>query len=79
MKIFVKVKPSAKKEFVEKIDETNFVVAVKEPAKEGRANWAVLRALAQHFKVSPSQVRIISGQKSRQKLVEIEGNSLLNG
>ena len=79
MKIFVKAKPGAKKEFVEKIDETNFVVAVKEPAKEGRANWAVERALAQHFKVSPSQVRIISGQKSRQKLVEIERNSPLNG
>ena len=79
MKIFVKAKPGAKKEFVEKIDETNFVVAVKEPAKEGRANWAIERALAQHFKVSPSQVRIISGQKSRQKLVEIERNSPLNG
>ena len=79
MKIFVKAKPGARKEFVEKIDETNFVVAVKEPAKEGRANWAVERALAQHFKVSPSQVRIISGQKSRQKLVEIERNSPLNG
>ena len=79
MKIFVKAKPGARKEFVEKIDETNFVVAVKEPAKEGRANWAIERALAQHFKVSPSQVRIISGQKSRQKLVEIERNSPLNG
>ena len=79
MKIFVKAKPGARKEFVEKIDETNFVVAVKEPAKEGRANWAIERALARHFKVSPSQVRIISGQKSRQKLVEIERNSPLNG
>lgn len=71
MKILVKAKPNSRKEFVEKVDEKNFVVAVKEPAKEGRANWAVERTLAEYFKVAPSQVRIISGQRSRQKVVEI--------
>lgn len=79
MKIFVKAKPGAKKESVEKVDANNFIVSVKEPAKEGRANWAIERALARHFKVSPSQVRIISGQKSRQKVVEIDGSLPLNG
>ena len=71
MKIFVKAKPGAKKELVEKVDANNFTVAVKESAKEGRANWAIERALAQYFNVSPSQVRIISGRTSRQKMVEI--------
>lgn len=71
MRIFVKGKPGAKEERVERISENNFVVAVKEPAKEGRANWAIERALAKHFKVPVSQVRIISGQASRQKVFEI--------
>jgi uncharacterized protein YggU (UPF0235/DUF167 family) len=31
MKIFVRAKPNSKKEFVEKISETNLIVAVKEP------------------------------------------------
>lgn len=71
MKIFVKAKPGAKEERVEKVDENHFVVAVKEPAKEGRANWAIRRALAEYLKVSPAQVKIISGHTSRQKVVEI--------
>ena len=48
-----------------------YKVSVKEPAKEGRANWAVERALAKHFNVSPSRVRIVSGQTSKTKIVEI--------
>ena len=39
MKIFVTVKPNAKEERVEKIDDTHFKVSVKEPPTEGRANW----------------------------------------
>lgn len=71
MKIFVKAKPGAKEARIEKIDENNYIVAVKESAKEGRANWAIERALAEYFKVSPSEVRIIFGKTSRQKVVEI--------
>lgn len=78
MKIFVKVKPNAKEERVEKIDpphgragELHFRVAVKEPAREGRANWGVERAIGKYFGVSPSQVRIVSGHTSRTKVVEV--------
>ena len=71
MKIFVKAKPGARKESVEKLDSNNFIVAVKEPAKEGRANWAIEKALAEYFNIPPSQVRIVSGKASRQKVVEI--------
>lgn len=71
MKIFVKAKPNAKEERLEKVDENNFIVAVKEPAKEGRANWAIEKALARYFKVPPAQVRILSGRTSRYKVVEI--------
>lgn len=71
MKIEVHAKPRAHEERVEKIDETHFVVAVKEPPVQGRANAAIVRALAAHFKVAPSRVRIVSGHTSRQKLIEI--------
>ena len=49
MKIFVKAKPNAKVERVEKIDETHFVVAVKEPPLRGKANAAIVSALAEYF------------------------------
>ncbi|NUQ57055.1 MAG: DUF167 domain-containing protein [Candidatus Paceibacter sp.] len=72
MKISVKVKPRAKKESVEKISETEFVVSVKEPPVDGRANWAVCRALGDYFGVSPSRVSILSGQSGKNKVVEIK-------
>lgn len=51
--------------------ETHFVVAVKEPPVQGRANAAIVRALAEHFDVALSRVRIISGYTARQKVIEI--------
>jgi uncharacterized protein (TIGR00251 family) len=50
------------------------VVRVHEPATEGRANEAALRAIAESFGVSRRAVRIVSGATARQKLVEIEGD-----
>jgi len=70
MKIQVKVKPNSKSEGVTQ-EEYNFIVEVKEPPKEGRANQAVTKLLAQHFGVPQSQVRILSGFKSKNKVVEI--------
>ena len=72
MKIFVKAKPSAKEEKIEKIDEINFIVAVKEPPKDGRANKAIARALALYFNVAPSCVNLVSGFSSKQKVFEVK-------
>ena len=71
MKIFVKVKPRAKIEKVEKVDERNFTVFVKESPIKGLANQAVTKVLAEYFKVSSSKVKIISGHTSKQKIIEI--------
>ncbi len=73
MKIFVKAKPNSKEEKVEKVDETHYVVCVKEPPEKGRANNAVRNALAVHFKTGSSCVKIVSGYSSRAKIVEIAG------
>jgi len=72
MKIFVRVKPAAKDAMVEKIDEINFKVEVKEPPVEGRANMAVVKALAEYFGVTQSDIRIVSGFTSRSKIIEIK-------
>jgi len=72
MKIFVKAKPSAKKQNIEKIDDSHFVISVKEPPVQGLANKAVLKNLADYFGIPQENVRIISGFTSRQKIVEIK-------
>jgi len=71
MKIFVKAKPGAREELVERIDENNFDVSVHAPPVKGLANQAIIKAVAQYFKVAPSRVRIVSGFTSRQKVLEI--------
>jgi len=71
MKIFVKVKSRAKQEKIEKIDDANFKVWVKEPPEKGRANRAVLKILADCFDTSQSNIKIISGNTSRLKIIEV--------
>jgi hypothetical protein len=71
MKIFVKAKPNARCESVEKIDDSHFVIAVKEPPVDGKANKAIGAALAEYFNVSKSQVRLVLGEKGKNKIFEI--------
>ncbi len=70
MKIQIKVKPNSKTEEISQ-EGDNFIVKVKEPPKEGRANQAVIKLLAKHFGVSQNQVKILSGLRSRNKIVEV--------
>ena len=72
MRISVKAKTNAKKELVEKLSDNEFAVSVKEPPIDGRANWAIARAIAEYFGVSPSRVAIVSGQTAKNKIVEIK-------
>ncbi|MFN3135429.1 MAG: DUF167 domain-containing protein [Candidatus Kryptonium sp.] len=71
MRIFVKVKPNAKVERVEKIDEIHFVVSVKAPPVEGRANDALIKLLADYFNIPKGNIKIVSGLSSRSKVIEI--------
>jgi len=70
VKIQVKVKPNSRIEEVSQEGDI-FIVRVKEPPKEGKANQAVIKLLAEHFGVSQSQVTILSGFRSKNKIVEV--------
>ncbi len=48
-------------------------VTVTAPPAEGAANRACVELLADAFGVKRGHVRIVSGEKSRTKVVEIEG------
>ena len=71
MRIFVSVKPKSKITEVEQVNDTHFVVRVKEPPVEGKANVAVVEALAEYFGVGQSRIRLVSGATSKQKVFEI--------
>ena len=70
-RIDVRVIPHAKRRDVSMSPDGTLVVKVTEPAEGGRANAAVVDALAKHFNVPKRCVVILHGATSRQKLVEI--------
>ena len=72
MKIFVKVKPKAKENKIEKIDNLSYKVSVAEEPKSGKANLAIIRLLSDYFKVPSKDIRLISGFSSRNKIFEIK-------
>ncbi len=82
MKIVVKVKPNAKVEEVERVTQTSLLledkkemsvykVSVKAPPVGGKANKAVVNALADYFDVAPSLISLVSGPTSKNKIFEI--------
>jgi uncharacterized protein (TIGR00251 family) len=74
MKISVKVKPNAKQDKIEQINEGSFLIWVKEKPQEGKANKAVIKALAEYFEVPQSEIILLRGQTAREKFFEIKIN-----
>ena len=50
-------------------------IKIQAPALEGKANEAVRKFLAERLQVPPARVELVSGEKSRDKLVSIMGLS----
>ena len=74
MRITIRVKPGAKREAVGGSHGTALVVAVQAPPTEGKANEAVRRALAKAFDVRKQDVTIVTGERSRDKTVDLPDN-----
>jgi uncharacterized protein (TIGR00251 family) len=69
--IRVHVTLNAKEARVVRVGEAEFEVKVDERAIEGRANKRLLAILSEHFRVPKSRISIVSGAKSRDKLLEV--------
>lgn len=72
MYIKVTVTPDAKRGEVVQKNTHEFLISVREPAEQNRANTAMRIALAEYFKVAVGQVRIISGHHSPRKMVSVD-------
>ena len=69
----VRVQPRASKNEVAGVIEGALKVRLQAPALEDRANEALVEFLAELLKRPKAAVRILSGHRSRDKRVEIEG------
>ena len=72
MKVSIKVKPAAKVEQIQPALDGSLKVWLRSQPKEGEANKSLVKLLANYYKVSKSQVNIVSGLTSRNKIVEID-------
>lgn len=71
--IAVRVTPRARRDAIEGEHEGALRVRLTAPPVDDRANDALRRLLAERLNVPISAVRIVAGEKSRTKRVEIAG------
>lgn len=67
--IWVRVRPAARRSAITGIHADQLKVAVASPPDRGRANEALVKLVAECFKIAPSRVEIVSGATSRTKRV----------
>ncbi|HJH25177.1 MAG TPA: hypothetical protein C5S37_00035 [Methanophagales archaeon] len=72
VRVNVKVVPNSKKAKVEQTEGGILMVNVDAPAKEGKANKRLVEILAKYSSKPKSSIRIVKGQTSKNKVVEID-------
>jgi uncharacterized protein (TIGR00251 family) len=67
----VRVVPRSSREKVVK-EEGRHKVYLTQPAQDGRANAQLIALLSAYLKIKKYQLKIIKGEKSRDKLVQVD-------
>jgi uncharacterized protein (TIGR00251 family) len=68
MIININIKPNSNEQSIEET-ETGFVVRVKSPAQDNKANVEMVKLLKKHF--NAKEIKIKNGFKSKKKKVEV--------
>lgn len=72
-RIAVRLRPRGHADEILGLDDGVLQARVSAPPVDGRANRALCRLIAKRIGVAPSRVSVVRGEKSRQKLVAVEG------
>jgi uncharacterized protein YggU (UPF0235/DUF167 family) len=70
----VKVHPRSKTPGLERVGPRAFRVRVRAAPEKGRANREVLERLAEHLGIPPTRLRIVRGETSSEKWIEVTGD-----
>ena len=71
-KIYVKVKPNSSEQKIVNFGEFRFLVYVKSPAEDDKANIEMINMLSKHLGVPPKSLHITFGRTSNDKILEIK-------
>jgi hypothetical protein len=72
----VKVIPRAKRDEIVGVEGDAVKIRLNAPPVEGRANEALVKFLADIFKIPRSHIEIVRGETSRHKVVRVRGVAL---
>jgi uncharacterized protein len=72
MKIQVKVKPNSRHQSILELEDGSFVICLKSPPIDGKANVELIKLLANRFDVPKSYITIKSGLSGKIKLIDID-------
>jgi uncharacterized protein (TIGR00251 family) len=72
-RLSLRVSPGAKKSAVVGRYGERWKIKVTAPAESGRANEALLELLGETLGIARSQLRVVAGASSRDKIVEVKG------
>ena len=72
-RLAVRVQPGSSADEVRAFRDGVLALRVSAPAIEGRANKAACWLLAKRLGVPPSSVSVVRGERSRDKLIAIDG------
>nr|CAG8550681.1 4255_t:CDS:2 [Entrophospora candida]CAG8554023.1 7764_t:CDS:2 [Entrophospora candida] len=67
------IKPGAKESRVTNISEVHVGLQIAAPPRDGEANKEVISFLSEILRIRKSDISLISGMKSRDKIVKLEG------
>jgi uncharacterized protein (TIGR00251 family) len=74
MRLVIRVRPGASRSSVGGLREAALLVSVTAPAVDGRATEAAVAAVAHAFGLRRRAVSVISGTRSRTKVLELDGD-----
>lgn len=73
VRIHVRVKTRSSREAIEGWEDGVLVVRLTSPPVEGAANISLVKLVSKTLKIARGRVRIVSGEKSRNKILELTG------
>lgn len=71
MKYTVKIIPKSSKNEITESGDDSLKIKIKAIPEHGKANEELIKFLSKHFKVPKSNIEIIKGKTSKNKIVEI--------
>ncbi|MCY7278448.1 MAG: DUF167 domain-containing protein [Phormidesmis sp. CAN_BIN44] len=68
----IKVKPNSKQQKIEQQDDGSFLIRLKSPPVDGKANQELIKLLSDRFNLSKCHITTKSGVSSKHKLIELD-------